>query len=80
MVNEEEVESLFKPVTLEEIKSIFENFKKERSTGSDGWTSKFFLFFFDLVGSDLLEMEDSRRKGHLSGGINSTFQEQIGLL
>lgn len=79
MVNEEEVESLFKPVTLEEIKSVFENFKKERSMGSDGWTSKFFIFFFDLVGSDLLEM-DSRRKGHLSGGINSTFQEQTGLL
>jgi hypothetical protein len=28
MVNEEEVESLFKPVTLEEIKYVLENFKK----------------------------------------------------
>jgi hypothetical protein len=74
MVDEEEAESLFKPVTLEELKSVLENFKKERSPGPDGWTTEFFTFFFDLVGGDLLEMvEDSRRKGHLCGGINSTF-------
>ena len=39
MVNEEEAESLFKPVTLEEIKSVLENFKKEKSLGPDGWTT-----------------------------------------
>jgi hypothetical protein len=48
--------------------------KKKRASGPDGWTVEFFTFFFDLVGGDLLEMvEDSRRKGHLCGGINSTF-------
>jgi hypothetical protein len=48
--------------------------KKKEALGPDGWTTEFFLFFFDLVGSDLLEMvEDSRRKGQLCGGINSTF-------
>jgi hypothetical protein len=53
---------------------VLENCKKERSLVPDGWTSKFFLFFFDLVGNDLLEMvEESRLKGHLSGGINATF-------
>jgi hypothetical protein len=74
MVNEDEAETLFKPVTLEEIKSVLENFKKERSPGPDGWTTEFFIFFFDLVGDDLLDMvEDSRRKGQLCGGLNSTF-------
>jgi hypothetical protein len=74
MVNEEEAELLYQPVSLEELKLVLEKFKKERSLGPDGWTSEFFLFFFDLVGSDLLEMvEDSRKKGHLSGGINATF-------
>jgi hypothetical protein len=63
MVSEDEAETLFKPVTLEEIKSALENFKKERSPGPDGWTTEFFIFFFDLVGEDLLEMvEDSKEK------------------
>jgi hypothetical protein len=74
MVEEDEALALFKPVTLTELKSILENFKKEKSPGPDGWTTEFFTFFFDLVGSDLLEMvEDTRTKGKLCGGINSTF-------
>jgi hypothetical protein len=74
MVTEDEAELLFKPVTLEELKSTLENFKKERSPGPDGWTTEFFIFFFDLMGEDLLEMvEDSRKKGQLFGGLNSNF-------
>jgi hypothetical protein len=50
------------------------HFKKERSPGPDGWTTEFFTFFFDLVGSDLLQMvEDSRIKGKISKSLNSTF-------
>jgi hypothetical protein len=74
MVTEDEADSLFNPVTLEEIKSVLEKFKKDRSPGPDGWTTEFFISFFDLVGEDLLEMvEDSRRNGKLCGGLNSTF-------
>jgi DNA-directed RNA polymerase subunit F len=78
MVGEEEAISLFKPVTLKELKSILENFKKEKSSGPNGWSVEFFTFFFDLVGGDLLEMvEDLRRRGHLCEGINSTFLSLI---
>jgi len=74
MVTEEEVDSLFNHVTLEEIKSVLVKFNKDRSPGPNGWTFEFFTSFFDLVGEDLLEMvEDSRRNGKLSGGLNSTF-------
>jgi hypothetical protein len=74
MVTEDEVNSLFNPITLEEIKSVLENFNKDRSPGPNGWTTKFFISFFDLVGEDLLEMvEDSRRNDKLCGGLNSTF-------
>jgi hypothetical protein len=53
MVTEEEADLLLKPVMLEEIKSVLEKFNKDRSPGPDGWTTKFFISFFDLVGEDL---------------------------
>jgi len=37
-------------------KGFFGQFKKEKSPGPDGWTSEFFIFFFDLLGEDLLAM------------------------
>jgi hypothetical protein len=65
---------LYKPVSLAEIKDILIHFNKERSPGPDGWTSEFFIFFFDLVGEDLLQMvEDSRTRGKISGSLNATF-------
>jgi hypothetical protein len=74
MVTEEEAVDLYKPVTLLELKGILDHFKKERSPGPDGWTSEFFIFFFDLVGDDLLQMvEDSRINGKVFGSLNSTF-------
>ena len=78
MVTEEEADSLFSPVTLEEIKSVLVKFNRDQSPGPDGWTLEFFVYFFDLVGKDLLEMvEDSRRNGKLCGGLNSTFLAPI---
>lgn len=74
LVAEDEAEALYKPVTLAEIKDILSHFKTERSPGPEGWTSEFFCFFFDLVGEELLQMvEDTRIKGKIAGGINSTL-------
>jgi hypothetical protein len=65
---------MFKPVTLEELKDVLFLFKKDKSPGPDGWTVEFFTYFFDLVGEDLLGMvEESRRLGIVSGGLNATF-------
>jgi hypothetical protein len=69
-----EASELFEPVTLAELKDILIHFKRERSPGPDGWTTEFFIFFFDLVGEDLLRMvEDSRIRGKISGCLNATF-------
>jgi hypothetical protein len=74
MVDDEEASLLFRSVTLEELKSILFLFKKEKISSLDGWTTEFFIYFFDLVGKDLLAMvEDSRRLGSIVGGLNSTF-------
>jgi hypothetical protein len=73
-ISDEAAAELYKPVTLTEIKDILSLFKKERSPGPDGWTSEFFIFFFDLVGVDLLQLvEDSRLKGKISRSLNATF-------
>jgi hypothetical protein len=74
LVTEAEVEALFTPIKLGEIREVLANFKVDKSPGPDGWTVEFFIHFFDLVGGDLLDMvEESRLKGNISGGLNSTF-------
>jgi hypothetical protein len=74
IVSADEAADLYKPVTLSELKDILLHFKTEKSTGPDGWTSEFFIFFFDLVGVDLLQMvEYSHIKGKIHGSLNSTF-------
>jgi hypothetical protein len=57
-----------------ELKSTLSLLKKEKSPGPDGWTTEFFSLYFDLVGSDLLQMiEDSRIKGKINNSLNATF-------
>lgn len=78
MITAEDAAELYKPVSLAELKNILQHFKKERSLGLDGWTTEFFIYYFELVGEDLLHMvEDSRLKGKIAGGINSTFLVMI---
>jgi hypothetical protein len=74
IVLEEEVSSLEQVVTLEELSDVLKGFAKDKSPGPDGWTVEFFLFFFDMVGPDLLAMvEDTRIRGEVIHPINSTF-------
>jgi len=74
MVSVEDADSLFNPATLKELKDILPLFKREKSLGLDGWIAEFFTIFFDLVGAELLKVvEDSRMKGNIRGGLNSTF-------
>jgi hypothetical protein len=74
MVTEIEAKNLFRPVGLEELRKVLKKFKVDKSPGPDGWTVEFFVHFFDLVGEDLLNMvEETRQKGKILGGLNSTF-------
>jgi len=50
------------------------SFNKDKSPGPDDWTVEFFLYHFDPVGLNLLELvEDSRLHGKIIGSLNSTF-------
>jgi hypothetical protein len=76
MVGEEEAVTLYKPVTMAELKSVLFLCKKEKSPGPGQLVNKFFIYFFDLVGEDLLAMvEESRLLGKIIGGLNSTFSD-----
>jgi hypothetical protein len=67
-------EVLYTPIQLGEIREVLTKFKVDKSLRPDDWTVEFFIHFFDLVGGDLLDMvEESRLKGYISGGLNSTF-------
>jgi hypothetical protein len=66
------------PVTLEEIQSTLKGFSSSKSLGSDGWTIEFFQEFFDLLGNDILDMvEETKKKGKVSGSMNETFLSLI---
>ena len=74
MIPPDEAHGLVDPVTLSEIEGALKSFKKDRSPGPDGWLVEFFLYFFDLVGKDLLYAIDCARvSGHITPSINSTF-------
>jgi len=74
MFSEEEGLRLDDQITLAEILSTLKGFIASKSLGPDGWTIEFFLAFFNLLGNELLEaIEESRRKGRVSGALNETF-------
>jgi hypothetical protein len=74
MVTEEISEELFNPVTKEELISVLQNFKKDKSPGPDGWSVEFYIEFFDLLGMDLLwVVEEVRTSRRMEGGLNATF-------
>ena len=50
----EEKEKLGEKVTLKEIEDALKIFKKEKSSGLDGWIVDLFLHFFDIMEEDQL--------------------------
>ena len=57
-----------------EIEGILKGFPKDKSLGPNGWTIRFFLFFYYLVVDDLLDVvEQSRIEGFFLKALNATF-------
>ena len=74
MISNEGALCLSDPVSLKEIESALKYFKKDRSSGLDGWPVEFYLHFFDLLGHDLVNVVDSARvSGFIPPSLNSTF-------
>ena len=56
------------------MEAALKSFKKDKSSGPDGWPIEFYLAFFDLLEPDLVKMvETSRKDGQVVPSLNSTF-------
>jgi hypothetical protein len=74
LVKEEDVLSLKKPCTKEEINAVLKGFAKDESPWPYEWTVEFFIQFFDLVEEDSLEtVEEARKRGKVIKSLNLTF-------
>jgi hypothetical protein len=74
IVQKDEVASLERVVTMEEILEVLKGFAKDKSPDLGGWIVEFFLFFFDLVGPELPTIiEETRVCGKVIRPLNSTF-------
>ena len=55
-VEEEDIEKLQADVTMEEIKVVLANFKKDKIPDVDGWAVDDFSSLFDILGPNLLKV------------------------
>ena len=61
-ISPEEKETFTGLVTLSEVEAALKTFKKDKSSGPDGWPVEFYLAFFDLLGPDLVNLVDTSRR------------------
>ena len=54
-LSDEDREEIEGPLTRDECKSVIELFQENKSPGEDGFSVEFYKYFFDSVGSYLLE-------------------------
>ena len=55
------------PLTSEECKEALSSFSKDKSPGEDGFTTEFYIKFFDILGEDLVKsLNHAYEKGELS--------------
>ena len=73
-ISEVENVELMKDVTMQELKSILDISKSDKSPGSDGIPVEVYRSLFDVLGEDLLRVvEDSRQSGKIPVVFNTTF-------
>ena len=56
MSNDEAVNSIDKIITGNEVLLVLKYFSHDKCLGADGWPAEFFIFFFDIMGTELTEI------------------------
>jgi hypothetical protein len=73
-VDEEDNEKMYKVVSREESLISLNTFQNDKSFGQDGWTTEFYLEFFELIEEDLLRVvEEVTLLRKVLGSIKSSF-------
>eukprot|EP00253_Pinus_taeda_P034625 PITA_34625 len=73
-IEEDMNDDLNVPVSKDEVEAAMKSMGKDKSPGPDGWSVELFLHFFDLIGSDLVDVvEESRMRGEIYKPFNATF-------
>ena len=62
-VTEEDLKKLTTPVTLEELKTLIFEIKKNKAPGPDGITGEFYMHFWGLVKQDMIDLINDFFKG-----------------
>lgn len=65
-VKKEDIVELTKPFSLEEVKKVVFELRKNRALGPDGFPGEFYMKFWDIIKNDLLELINDFHKGLLS--------------
>jgi hypothetical protein len=74
LVGDEENQMMFNEITKEELQAVLCSFQWDKSHEPNGWSTKFYEGFFDLLGDDLLRVvEEICIFGKVLGSINSNF-------
>ena len=55
-IEEEENAEIMEEISEEKLKEVLHSFQKDKSPGPDGWSTDFFVGFFELLSPDLLKV------------------------
>ena len=73
-ISEDNNDELIKVVTIQELKSILDMSKNDKSLGPDGIPVEVYRSLFDILGEDLLRVvEDSWKSDKIPAAFNTTF-------
>jgi len=74
LVTEEHNQLLLCPTNLQEVENAVKQLKARKASGPDGFTSKFFHNFWDLIKLEVWQVvEESRTLRWMYPGLNATF-------
>lgn len=63
-----------KVVENNEVLVVLNDFARDKSPGPDGWTTEFFLHFFDLIGDEVtMAINETKTSASVPSFVNSTF-------
>lgn len=78
LISEEHNQMILKPVDLQEVELAVRQLKAGKAPGPDGFTSKFFHNFWELIKMEVWQVvEESRSLRWMFPGVNATFIDLV---